>query len=363
MIFSVSLYRNLNKYLNMHQSIWKNVVKFTSFTFPFSPNFDNTSVQTSLLNEHIIIYRLSAAYFHNSTVHNYPETLCHRGPKSSCCWTISEDGYSKLIFKNVYYIYSLRVFVWWCDIFSFAIFIGVNSSIFMLNVVPMIFNSHRIWFHVLGYSIESTLILMRRSWRKFTNYIKLLKLNFASRTRFKGQPLIFTLWFFCSLCFLGWLEAFSPQLVNSNMPLDPSTSDRISLNIGLKCTPKHDLLLGVVYSFKVKMLVWYGMVQSLWSDLTTDIREGHKTPFSEYSITINQKVDVDVDVAILYRVGIQPCCSWRSESIEDLKFFQKQTIGQKKSSSEKVMTVWYFGAWYYPLKSHNTAYNISTMCM
>ena len=146
-------------------------------------------------------------------------------PKSSCCWTISEDGYSKLIFKNVYYIYSLRVFVWWCDIFSFAIFIGVNSSIFMLNVVPMIFNSHRIWFHVLGYSIESTLILMRRSWRKFTNYIKLLKLNFASRTRFKGQPLIFTLWFFCSLCFLGWLEAFSPQLVNSNMPLDLSTRD------------------------------------------------------------------------------------------------------------------------------------------
>ena len=47
------------------------------------------------------------------------------------------------------------------------------------------------------------------------------------------QPLIFTQWFFCSICYLGWLEAFSPQLVDSNMPLNPSlpsTRDRISLN-------------------------------------------------------------------------------------------------------------------------------------
>ena len=33
---------------------------------------------------------------------------------------------------------------------------------------------------------------------------------------------------FCSICFLGWLKAFSSQLVDSNMPLDPSTRDRIS---------------------------------------------------------------------------------------------------------------------------------------
>ena len=46
------------------------------------------------------------------------------------------------------------------------------------------------------------------------------------------QPLLFTLWFFCSICFLRSLEAFSPQLVDSNMSLDPSTRDRTSLNIG-----------------------------------------------------------------------------------------------------------------------------------
>ena len=34
---------------------------------------------------------------------------------------------------------------------------------------------------------------------------------------------------FCSICFLRWLEAFSFQLVDSNMPLDPSNIDRISL--------------------------------------------------------------------------------------------------------------------------------------
>ena len=39
--------------------------------------------------------------------------------------------------------------------------------------------------------------------------------------------------FFCSIYFLGWFEAFSPQLVDSNMPLDPWNRDRISLNIGL----------------------------------------------------------------------------------------------------------------------------------
>ena len=35
---------------------------------------------------------------------------------------------------------------------------------------------------------------------------------------------------FCSICFLRSLEAFSPQLVDSNMPLDPLTRDRISLS-------------------------------------------------------------------------------------------------------------------------------------
>ena len=43
-------------------------------------------------------------------------------------------------------------------------------------------------------------------------------------------PMIF---FFCSICFLISLEAFSPQVVDSNMPLDPSTRIRSSLNIGL----------------------------------------------------------------------------------------------------------------------------------
>ena len=37
--------------------------------------------------------------------------------------------------------------------------------------------------------------------------------------------------FFCSICFLGWLEVFFlPQLDNSDMPLDPSPRDRISLS-------------------------------------------------------------------------------------------------------------------------------------
>ena len=37
---------------------------------------------------------------------------------------------------------------------------------------------------------------------------------------------------FCSICFLNleWFEAFSTQLVDSNMPLDSSTRDRISLS-------------------------------------------------------------------------------------------------------------------------------------
>ena len=35
------------------------------------------------------------------------------------------------------------------------------------------------------------------------------------------QPLTFTLWFLCSICFLEWLKAFSPQLVDSNIDLDP----------------------------------------------------------------------------------------------------------------------------------------------
>ena len=131
-------------------------------------------------------------------------------------------------------------------------------------------------------------------------------------TQIKGiyNPPIFTQWFFCSIYFLGWFEAFSPQLVDSNMPLDPSTRDLISLSaakhrpvfcycfgsdareitlriqkgafplqkhtesvilysesdfpcarietisssLGLKCKEKHDLLLGVVYPFSLSNL-------------------------------------------------------------------------------------------------------------
>ena len=51
---------------------------------------------------------------------------------------------------------------------------------------------------------------------------------------FSKINLIFTLWCDCSICFRGWLEAFSSELVDSNIPLDPSTRDWISLN-----TAKH----------------------------------------------------------------------------------------------------------------------------
>ena len=67
--------------------------------------------------------------------------------------------------------------------------------------------------------------------------------------------------FFCSICFLGGLEAFSPQLVNPNMPLDPSNRDQISLS-----SHKHSPMFRFCFDSgtRKKSLFWSKMLRSLY---------------------------------------------------------------------------------------------------
>ena len=111
------------------------------------------------------------------------------------------------------------------------------------------------------------------------NYLKAtgdLKASLEIGLILKGYatPYIYPMIFF-SICFLGWIEAFSPKLVDSNMPLDPSSNDRISLS-----------------SHKYR-LVFYCCFDSSTREITLLIKKGRKrikqrsilNPKSDFSCT------------------------------------------------------------------------------
>ena len=109
-----------------------------------------------------------------------------------------------------------------------------HSIPFFTNHSPVISKSAFWTSWSISFSVRGSLVTLHRGWME-RPYLLIgrwyLILIFIWRLKGYANPNIYPMiFFFCSFCFLWRFEAFSPQLVESNMPLYPSTRDRISLS-------------------------------------------------------------------------------------------------------------------------------------